>query len=431
MSVTARANATVEPRAEFCNRELAAGATMLGLGTAPQTWTWGCGGVERTDCNASMILRHGWSNRKSQQGEDLGLLSSVFCDTCYRQRTYLELGALDGKKYSNTYLLENYYNWGGLLIEGMPENAKGLIANRGKSGRNVIFNDAICPTVGTVNFTNYAAGGTAGVPELMTKQYIQKWGKRWQKGGTVAVPCRPLAELVHLAGITEIDFFSLDVEGAELLVLQTFDWNVRVKVFCIELDQGGTYDSGVRELLKAHGYVETPLIKLGHNIVFVHSSLLGTLRSRIDHCQKLPAERPCAQADVRAVFDAKATSSAAIETRTTDHARSLAPAVARPPPPPSPRRSSSPLHDKTAPLHNRTQALKQDGTRPTRSNKTEHGSTRTFTLDEWKALDVQLLDTLVTDRGLESITDRAESDKYPGLILNFKRTRAGFYVTFE
>ena len=98
--------ANVEPRArgraaraEFCNNpRRRAQQTMLGLGTAPQTWTWGCGGVERTDCNASMILRHGWSNRKSQQGEDLGLLSSVFCDTCYRQRTYLELGALDGER---------------------------------------------------------------------------------------------------------------------------------------------------------------------------------------------------------------------------------------------------------------------------------------------------------------------------------------------
>ena len=31
--------------------------------------------------------------------------------------TFIELGGLDGIRHSNTYLLENKYNWNGLIIE--------------------------------------------------------------------------------------------------------------------------------------------------------------------------------------------------------------------------------------------------------------------------------------------------------------------------
>lgn len=49
------------------------------------------------------------------------------------------------------------------------------------------------------------------------------------------VPCQPLATILKRYGVTQIDFFSLDVEGSELIVLQTMDWRVKVHVFLIEL----------------------------------------------------------------------------------------------------------------------------------------------------------------------------------------------------
>eukprot|EP00966_Prymnesium_polylepis_P116539 2693421-Prymnesium_polylepis.1 len=173
--------------------------------------TWGCGSGNFSCLNSSgtPLRPH------SQQGEDVALISNLFCDVCREQRIYLEIGALDGAMYSNTLALENGYNWGGLLIEGLPANARSLIANRGKSGRNVIFNEGICSGTGTVNFTNNPHVGTAGVPELMSKEYLKSWGRRFRHG-TVVVPCRPLSKLLQLAGIQKIDFFSLDVEGAEL-----------------------------------------------------------------------------------------------------------------------------------------------------------------------------------------------------------------------
>ena len=57
-------------------------------------------------------------------------------------------------------------------------------------------------------------------------------------------------------GITHVDVFSLDVEGAELAVLETMDWGVGVDHWVIELDaRTPDKDQGVRDILKAHGFV--------------------------------------------------------------------------------------------------------------------------------------------------------------------------------
>ena len=48
-------------------------------------------------------------------------------------RTYIEIGALDGRTYSNTLALEREFDWRGLLIEGHPANSV-LLRGRGGGG---------------------------------------------------------------------------------------------------------------------------------------------------------------------------------------------------------------------------------------------------------------------------------------------------------
>ena len=76
---------------------------------------------------------------------------------------------------------------------------------------------------------------------------------------TFSVPCGPLQDWLTLLRFEAIDFFSLDVEGAELLVLETMDWTIPVRVFMIELDDSNpTKDAAVRTLLKSNGYCRAP-----------------------------------------------------------------------------------------------------------------------------------------------------------------------------
>ncbi len=47
------------------------------------------------------------------------------------------------------------------------------------------------------------------------------------------VQCFPLYSILLAMGITEIDYFSLDVEGSEYKILKTIPWHkVNIKVIC-------------------------------------------------------------------------------------------------------------------------------------------------------------------------------------------------------
>lgn len=110
------------------------------------------------------------------------------------------------------------------------------------------------------------------------------------------VPCRPLSDMLRIAGLSKIHFFSLDVEGAEALVLRTFDWNVPVHVWIVETSAdaklrgaaGGDVKkhAEIVDLMGSHGYVveEALTARVGHNTVFVHHELAGTVARRVDEC---------------------------------------------------------------------------------------------------------------------------------------------------
>ena len=69
---------------------------------------------------------------------------------------------------------------------------------------------------------------------------------------TFDVPCAPLGHLLNKAGVKQLDLGSLDVEGAELLVLKTMDWNIPVFLWLVEAGRGD--DDEVQELMWQHDY---------------------------------------------------------------------------------------------------------------------------------------------------------------------------------
>ena len=50
----------------------------------------------------------------------------------------------------------------------------------------------------------------------MTRGHQARWGHMPSQNGTFAVPCGPLGDWLALLHLSRIDFFSLDVEGAEM-----------------------------------------------------------------------------------------------------------------------------------------------------------------------------------------------------------------------
>ena len=68
--------------------------------------------------------------------------------------------------------------------------------------------------------------------------------------------CHPLAAILPKFGLHHIDFFSLDVESAELEVLSTFPFQTTtVGVFCMEADEHDpAKNAAVIALLESQGY---------------------------------------------------------------------------------------------------------------------------------------------------------------------------------
>ena len=64
--------------------------------------------------------------------------------------------------------------------------------------------------------------------------------------------CYPLMALMNTLGQTKIDYFSLDVEGAEMIILHSIDWDkLDIDVFTIETEQ---HREDILTFMKSRGY---------------------------------------------------------------------------------------------------------------------------------------------------------------------------------
>lgn len=96
------------------------------------------------------------------------------------------------------------------------------------------------------------------VQEFMSTEFRRRWygDEDAMPEGATVTSCLPLQSVLKMTGITHIDFVSLDVEGAELKVLETLDFSaVHINVIVIEQDGSRPdKDQAVRKLLAAKGF---------------------------------------------------------------------------------------------------------------------------------------------------------------------------------
>jgi FkbM family methyltransferase len=173
--------------------------------------------------------------------------------------TFVELGAFDGSIESNSMFFERCLGWKGLLIEGNPENFQKVLRNRPLSHRMSFAPscDAEYEMVNkTVQFYRYP----------MTNVGLVGSAKTYEGKPTVDVPCGPLGPVLKDVFEEEqrVAFFSLDVEGAEPMVLETIDFDSKliiIEVLMIEVENDNcrrvrvceTRDK-VRAKMAKHGY---------------------------------------------------------------------------------------------------------------------------------------------------------------------------------
>jgi len=204
----------------------------------------------------------------SQQEEDETLLQ-WFNGVC--NGTYIEMGALDGIRYSNTFVFNKMFHWRGILVELSPTNYEKLVKNRQEEIANV--NAAVCANRGKVHWYLSRSAATSGIWEFTSESYRTKWWKNATFNDTVPIKCSPLQDILEEVAPEHsfFDIFSLDVVGGEYEVLLSLDFE---KVgFGMIVVEYGTKESRknavIRTLLETNGYHMVQ--RLGNSDIMVNN----------------------------------------------------------------------------------------------------------------------------------------------------------------
>ncbi len=183
--------------------------------------------------------------------------------------TFIEIGAYDGVSLSNSLFFEQL-GWKGVLIEAHPELAEKCRQSR--PGATVVHAALGPDDGGSVSFS--MVRGESGLDTLSfvstTEQHRNRIKARSGDIEQVEVPSRSLRGVVDEVRLGEVDWISVDVEGAELEVLKGADLgSLRPRVLLVEDNSGGS-DSGVSDFLSGFGYRLE--LKIGCNDLYVRQS---------------------------------------------------------------------------------------------------------------------------------------------------------------
>lgn len=192
----------------------------------------------------------------SQCGQDKWIIEEVF--DYKKNGFFLDLGGADGIDISNTYILEKKYGWKGICIECEDSLFEKLKSNRNCTCVHACIDDY---SKKTIKFTKNR-GLIGGIIDQDTdnKGFINT--NEFDKKETFA-----LAEILDKYNAPKvIDYFSLDVEGAEHRIFRDFPFD-KYKFLAMSIERP---NEDLVKTLRKNGY-----IKVGANEfdkLFIHET---------------------------------------------------------------------------------------------------------------------------------------------------------------
>ena len=165
----------------------------------------------------------------AQQDEDKYIIQYILKEKI-TDGTFIEMGAMDGIAHSNTKTLEDYFGFSGILIEPVKHNYERLIRNRPKSK---CYNYAVSNIqTDDIEFIGY--DGCAGIQDTINPSSKNNLSPQ-DIQNPYKVKNKKLSEIIKESGLKYIDIFSLDVEGGELEVLKSIDYE-KIDIYCIMVE---------------------------------------------------------------------------------------------------------------------------------------------------------------------------------------------------
>lgn len=165
---------------------------------------------------------------------------------------FVEFGACDGVYLSNTFMLEKYYNWTGLLVEPSHHYANVLKQVRSASIDTSCVSDVTGNVVDFLEISNLQ--GLSGLEKYAYDD--QHSDLRKEFGNRYVVKTISLNDLLDKYNCpATIDYLSIDTEGSEYSILYKYDFSRKFKLVTIE--HNNTYQEPlINDLMTEQGYIQ-------------------------------------------------------------------------------------------------------------------------------------------------------------------------------
>jgi len=163
---------------------------------------------------------------------------------------YVDIGAFHPTLFSNTYFF--YLNgWQGINVEARP-GSKTLFDKIRPRDINIETGISRERSAMTYYFIAENSPMNSFSPEFLKQIEMLEHVKQ-----EISIPTMPLAEVLerHLPPGQPIDFLNVDVEGHDLEVLESNDWQrFRPRVIVVEDEGLDPHESAIVRTMKTHGY---------------------------------------------------------------------------------------------------------------------------------------------------------------------------------
>lgn len=163
---------------------------------------------------------------------------------------FLDFGGFDGLMHSNTFYLERFLNWKGILVEPNPLPYSSACAVRS------------CITINAALWSNSREAlkftdshGLSSIVAFQNNDSQAELRNQISKGVIEVDTINPTELLKRFSAPILIDYMSLDVEGTELTVLNALDLDFyKIALMSIEHNHDKKKQMAIRKHLKQYGY---------------------------------------------------------------------------------------------------------------------------------------------------------------------------------
>lgn len=191
----------------------------------------------------------------SQLGQDLWVIDTLD----YKNNGFfIDIGALDGVTHSNTFLLENKYDWNGICIEANPFVLHMLTSNRNCMCVNALLysKENILKEFHCGNELSFMANKNRNIDINTFKEYLHTKNVDYHK---IVMKTSTISKILDIYNAPYvIDYISCDTEGSELEILKVFPFDeYHVNTITIEHNSahiGTTYQNEIREFLEKNNF---------------------------------------------------------------------------------------------------------------------------------------------------------------------------------